>query len=65
MMEVLRIRVHRDELNVFNARANHVVYRVSAGTAHTNDFDARECFNFGSDFGHGIGNAVISEYENV
>ena len=36
-----------------------------AGTAHTNDFDARECFNFGSDFGHGIGNAVISEYENV
>ena len=51
-MEILRVCIHRNELNVFHARADHVVNRIAAGSADPDDFDASKCFKFWSYFWH-------------
>ena len=51
-MEVLRVSVNRDKLNSLYLGVDHVVKRILAGTAATEDFYPRKRFNIGGDLGH-------------
>ena len=51
-MQVLRVGIHRDKFHTLHFGINHMIDRVGARTADSDDFDAGERFDFRIDFRH-------------